>query len=223
MKQSNKKVVDVLYNKDYNAVAPTQGYEGDFAYDIYASDGVLVPPCTFKAVAVPTGFRTAFDPVLYGMKVNLRSGTAAKTPLILANGTGIVEGTYRGGLQILVRNTFIDNRLVDFAFDVKGRRIEVKDIPKYVLQKAKEFYEEETKLLQYSGISPAIKRDIYKKLVPAGTIYVAPHDCIAQIHFAEKIHANFIESESLPESVRMENGFGSSGSSLKERKNGKRK
>lgn len=211
----NRKEVDVLYNKDYNAVVPTQGYEDDFAYDIYVSEGVLVPPCTFKAVEVQTGFKTAFDPVKYGMKMNLRSGTAAKTPLILANGTGIIEGTYRDGLKILVRNTFIDNRLVDFAFDVKGNRIEVKDIPKHVLQKAKKFYEEETKLLQYSGISPAIKRDIYEKLVPAGTIYIAPHDRIAQIHFSEKVYANFIESDSLPESVRGEKGLGSSGSSIK--------
>lgn len=209
------KKVKVLYKKDYNATVPTQGYDEDFAYDIYASEGRLVPPCTFKSIIVPTGFRTAFDPTEYGMKMNLRSGAAAKTPLVLSNGTGIIEGTYRNGLGILIRNTFIDNRIVDFAFDVNGKRIAVKDIPKHVLQNAKQFFDEETKMLGYEKAIPEIERDIYVTHVPAGTIYIAEGDRVAQIHFADKVYAQFEEADELPETIRGEGGLGSSGSKLK--------
>jgi dUTPase len=215
--------VNVQYKKDYNAVVPTQGYENDFAYDMYASEGVMVPPLTFKSIQVPTGLRTAFDPTLYGMKVNLRSGAAANTPLILANGTGIIEGTYRDGIKILVRNTFIDNRLVDFAFNVKGERIAVADIPKSVLQRAKEKFNEETKLLGYEKATSQIEKDVFVTKVPAGTIYIAEGDRVAQMHFSPKVFAYFTEAEGdLPESVRGEGGLGSSGSSLKEQKDGEK-
>jgi dUTPase len=207
-----KERVVVLYKKDYNATVPTQGYEDDYAYDVYASEGRLVPPCTFKSVIVPTGFRTAFDPTKHGVKMNLRSGAAAKTPLIVSNGTGIIEGTYRNGWGILLRNTFIDNRLVDFAFDVNGKRIDVVDIPKHVMQNAKEFYDAETKLLGYESAVPEIQRDIYVKLVPAGTIYIAEGDRVAQVHFDHKTYVEWREVDELPDSVRGEGGFGSSGS-----------
>lgn len=212
-----KEKVKVLYKKDYNAVVPTQGYEDDYAYDLYASEGRLVPPCTFKSVIVPTGFRTAFDPTKYGLKMNLRSGAAAGTPLILSNGTGIIEGTYRKGWGILLRNTFIDNRLVDFAFDVEGNRIEVKDIPKSVLQNAKDFFNKETKNLGYEKAVPEIERDIFVKLVPAGTIYVAEGDRVVQVHFDHKTYVEWEEADELPDSVRKEKGLGSSGSKLKEK------
>lgn len=216
--------VEVLYKKDHNAVVPTQGYEDDFAYDMYASEGVLVPPLTFKSIQVPTGFKTAFDPTFYGMKINLRSGAAANTPLILANSTGIIEGTYRDGIKILVRNTFIDNRLVDFVFDVKGRAFPVANVPKSVLLAAKERFNAETKLLGYPKATSQLEKEVFVTKVPAGTIYIAEGDRIAQLHFAKKVFAKFIEAEGdLPESVRMENGLGSSGSSLKEQKDGEQK
>jgi len=204
----------VLYKKDYNAITPTQGYDDDYAYDLYAAEGRLVAPCTFKSVLIPTGLRTSFDPVKYGAKVNLRSGVALKTPLVLANSTGIIEGTYRGYWGIAVRNTFIDNRLVDFAFDVKGKRINVTDIPKSVLQQAKDFYLKEMKLV---GLKPTAetKRDIYATKVPAGTIYVAEGDRIAQVHLDHKVYVDWVETDELPESVRGEGGFGSSGTKVK--------
>lgn len=207
--------VKVLYTKDYNATVPTQGYEDDYAYDIYASEGRLVPPLTFKSIIVPTGFRTAFDPTKYGLKMNLRSGTAAKTPLVLSNGTGIIEGTYRNGWGILLRNTFIDNRIVDFAFDVNGKRIDVKDIPKSVLANAKQFFNEETKLLGYKKAVPEIERDIYVTHVPAGTVYIAEGDRVAQVHFDHKTYVEFEEVNELPDSIRGEGGFGSSGSKVR--------
>lgn len=210
------KKVTVLYNKGKNGVTPTQGYEDDFAYDLYASQGTLVPPLTFKSVAIETDFKTAFDPTLYGMKANLRSGAAFNTPLILSNSTGIIEGTYRNTYKILARNTFIDNRLVDFLFDIKGNRIPVSAVPKEVMARALKFYNEETTLLGYPDTSPEIKEVLYKKVVPAGTIYVAKHDRIAQIHLQEKVYIDLKEVSILPDSVRGENGLGSSGSNLEE-------
>jgi dUTPase len=219
-----REVVDVLYKKDYNSVVPTQGYENDFAYDMYANEGVLVPPLTFKSRQVSTGFKTAFDPTDMGMKINLRSGAAANTPLILSNGTGIIEGTYRDGLKILVRNTFIDNRLLHFAFTVKGERIAIKDIPKSVMQKAKELFDAETKLLGYDKSTSKLEKELFVTMVPAGTIYIAEGDRIAQMHFVKKVFAKFIEATGdLPDSVRGEGGLGSSGSTLKEQKDGEQK
>lgn len=217
-------IVDVLFKKDYNATVPTQGYENDFAYDMYASEGVLVPPLTFKSRQVLTGFRTAFDPTDMGMKINLRSGAAFNTPLILSNGTGIIEGTYRDGIKILVRNTFIDSRLLTFAFNVKGEPIEVKDIPKSVLQAAKELFDKETQLLGYDKSTSQLEKELFVTKVPAGTIYIAEGDRIAQMHLQKKVFANFIESEGdLPDSVRGLGGLGSSGSTLKEQKDGEQK
>jgi dUTPase len=208
------KQIDVFYNKTKHGKVPTQGYPGDFAYDMYVSKGTLVPPLTFKSIMVETDLRTAFDPVEVGMKISLRSGAAAKTPLVVPNTPGIVEGTYRDGLKILVRNSFIDSRLVDFAFTVEGKRIPVKDIPPQVLTRARQFYNEETELLGYEGVTPEVQEMVYKTHVPAGTVYIAKHDRIAQMHFQEKVAANFIPKEDLPDSVRGEKGMGSSGSSF---------
>ncbi|WP_220428491.1 hypothetical protein, partial [Streptococcus lutetiensis] len=88
------KKLEVMYKKEKGAVKPTQGYEGDFAFDMYASEGRLVPPLTFRSVPVPTNLKTAFDPIEAGMFISLRSGCASKTPLIVSNSPGIVEGTY---------------------------------------------------------------------------------------------------------------------------------
>ena len=205
------KNLDVLYSKTKHGKVPTQGYEDDFAYDMYSSEGVIVPPLTFRSVQIPTDFKTAFDPVEAGMKLNLRSGVAANTPLLLSNGTGIIEGTYRKGIGILVRNSFIDNRLVDFAFNAKGERIPVSSIPPQVLTRARRFYKEETELLGYPDVTPEVKKMVYHTHVPAGTVYIAKHTRVAQIHFQEKIYANFIPENNLPDSVRGERGFGSSG------------
>ncbi|ALA13006.1 dUTP nucleotidohydrolase [Bacillus phage TsarBomba] len=208
------KKVDVLYNTE-EGLKPTQAYPGDFAYDIYASEGRLVPPMTFSSVIVPTDFKLAFDPDEYGLKMNLRSGVSVDTPLILSNGTGIVEGTYRNGLGIILRNVFTDNRLVPFAFDTAGNRVEVSSIPKQVLRKARKDYEEESEKLGYESLTPYLKEHVFVDLVPAGTVYIAKHIRVAQIHFQEKVEAEFTKSAKLPDSVRGTKGTGSSGTKKK--------
>jgi dUTPase len=205
------KQIDVLYNLSKDGLAPTQGYELDYAYDVYASKGVLVPPLTFKSVRIHTGLRTAFDPELVGLMANLRSGIAANTPLILSNGTGIIEGTYRGEIQILVRNSFIDNSLVPFVLTLKGEQVPISELPKEVLEEARRFYEEETNLLGYEGIDKTVQQIAYQTVVPRGTIYIQKHERVAQLSLSDKFSINWTETDKLPESVRQEGGLGSSG------------
>lgn len=204
--------LDVLYQTGEDGLKPTQGYDDDFAHDMYAAKGVLVPPLTFKSVIIPTQFKTAFDPKQAGELVALRSGAAANTPLIITNAPGIIEGTYRGEHNILVRNTFIDNSLVPFVFDIKGNKVALSAVPKSVLAEARKKYEEETELLGYEGIESTSQAIAFKTVVPRGTIYVAQHDRIAQLFYVNKIKPNFQQANSLPESVRGEGKFGSSGS-----------
>lgn len=207
--------LDVLFQLGEDGLKPTQGYDDDFAHDMYAAKGVLVPPLTFKSVIIPTQFKTAFDPTQAGELVALRSGAAANTPLIITNAPGIIEGTYRGEHNVLVRNMFIDNSLVPFVFDIKGNRLALSAVPKPVLAEARQKFEEEAEKLGYPALNEEQDKTIFKTLVPRGTIYVAKHDRIAQLFYVNKIKPNFKESDSLPESVRGEAKFGSSGSNAK--------
>jgi dUTPase len=205
------KEIEVQYLEHKDLIVPTQGYEDDFAYDIYASEGRLVHPSAFKSVAIPTQFKTAFDPKTAGMKVALRSGIAANTPLIISNAIGIIEGTYRGGANVLVRNTFIDSSHADFVFSVKGERIPLHKVPNAVKKNAREFFEDELELLGYSLTHSDIEKKLFRETVPRGTIYVEKGDRIAQIYFSPKINAKFNPSDELPDSERGEGKFGSSG------------
>ena len=205
------KELDLFYKLGKDGLEPTQGYDDDFAMDIYASKGVLVAPLTFKSVKVPTDFRTAFDPKEVGNLVALRSGAAANTPLTVTNAPGIIEGTYRGEYHVLVRNMFIDTGLVPFAFNIKGERIALSAIPKPVLAEARKNYEAESELLGYDKLSDVQENILFKTVVPRGTVYIAKHDRIAQMFFSPKIKPVLKKVDELPESVRGEGGFGSSG------------
>lgn len=211
------KEIEVLYKLEEGAEKPTQGYEDDFAYDLYASEGVLIPPLTFRSVTVKTNLKTAFDPIVAGMKLSLRSGAAANTPLLVSNSPGIIEGSYRDGLKILMRNSFIDNRLVDFAFDLKGNRVPLSRVASPIKKAARAFYDKETEMLGYDKSQKEIADKIFKSFVPAGTIYIAKGDRPAQIHFQDKVSAKFIRSDVFPDSVRGAKGIGSSGSSVKDK------
>lgn len=204
------KKVKVLYNT-VEGLKPTQGYKGDFCVDIYASEGRLIPPLSFKSIKVPTDFRLAFDPDEFGLKMNLRSGVSANTPIIMSNSTGIVEGNFRDQMRILVRNTFIDNSLVDFAFTSEAERIPVSEIPADVLANAREFFEAELSLLGYPPADDERGQEVFKSVVPRGTVYIAKHNRVAQIHFQEKVEPEFIYEDNLPDSNRGKRGLGSSG------------
>lgn len=207
-----KKEVKVIVNKKKGGVEPKQGYEDDFAVDVYSSKGVLVPPLTFKSVKIPTGLHTDFDPKKFGMRLCMRSGTSSKTPLFMPNSDAVIEGTYRDEIGILVRNSFIDSRLVTFALTAKGEKIDVSRIPKHVLKDARDLYDKEMELLEYPEPEDNVKENLYRTIVPAGTIYIAKHESVAQMYFDEKIHPVFERGE-LSDSERGARGFGSSGTS----------
>jgi len=205
------KEIEVLYLEDKDLIVPTQGYEGDFGIDIYTSEGCLVPHSTFKSVVIPTNLRVAFDPFEAGMLASLRSGIACNTPLVLSNGVGVIEGNYRGEIGVILRNTFADNSLVDFVMDVKGNRIPLNQIPSPVKKAAREFFVEETEMLGYPSVEEGNGKQVFKKVVPRGTIYVPKGTRLVQIFFADKIVAKLKPSKDLPPSNRGERGRGSSG------------
>jgi len=249
---------------------PENAHGDDFCEDIRALEGRLVPQGTFKSVLVPTGLKTAFA-TSHGMKLNTRSGSGYHTPLILSNSTGIIEGSYRGYVGVILRNTYQDNSVVDFVFTTKGERVPLSEVPESVLKNARDFYEEDTVNLGYdkpktmedyeiefeawerrwhgvdihgaiSGISaklqrgemltkeeadlwtdrnapqPAIQHRLFVDLVPRGTIYVQEGERIAQIHFQPRVKPIWNKSEdgTLPDSVRGEGGYGSTGTHEKE-------
>ncbi|UNA01520.1 deoxyuridine triphosphatase [Bacillus phage vB_BcgM] len=253
--------VDIIVGEGY---LPENAHGNDFCDDIRAAEGRLVPPSTFKSVLVPTGLKTAFADN-YGMKANSRSGSAYHTPIILSNCTGIIEGTYRGFLGILLRNTFVDSSVVDFVFDAKGKRIPLSEVPKEVLENAREFYVEDSMNLGYDkpktmedfnkellawkkrkdagefSISrltairkkieanqqltirendawldqkapqPSAQQRLFVDLVPRGTVYVAKGERIAQIHYQERLKANYNVVDELDETKRGDSSYGGTG------------
>ncbi|UGO46379.1 dUTP nucleotidohydrolase [Bacillus phage vB_BanH_Abinadi] len=144
-----------------DAKLPTNAHGDDFCDDVYAAEGRLVPPATFKSVLVPTNITTDFD-AKYGMKLNTRSGMGYKTPLILSNATGIIEATYRGTIGVLLRNTFVGTSLVDFVFDTSGNKIPYTEIPADLIEQARKFYEEESEFLGYGR--PESMEDFKKEM-----------------------------------------------------------
>lgn len=84
-----------------NAILPTYAHDTDAAADIYAAESMVINPG--EKVAVPTGWAVAV-PYGYQLNVYLRSGIAAKTPLILANGVGICDAGYRNEMFVILGN-----------------------------------------------------------------------------------------------------------------------
>ncbi|AMB18684.1 trimeric dUTP diphosphatase [Bacillus phage Eldridge] len=205
------KEIEVLYLEDKDLIAPTQGYDGDYGTDIYTSAGALVPHSTFKSIVIPTNLFTAFDPFEAGMIAALRSGVGANSPVIMSNAIGIIEGTYRGNIGVILRNTFADNSLVDFVFDVKGNKIPLSQVPSPVKKDARDFFETESAMLGYNNVNEGNAKQLFKKVVPRGTVYIPKGTRIAQIFFADKINPIFKPVKELPDSSRGENGYGSSG------------
>jgi len=207
--------VDIQYLQGEDVVVPEQGYEGDFATDLHVSEGRLIPPLSFKSVIIPTKLQTAFDENLVGMKLALRSGVSLNTPLVIPNAPAIIEGTYRNTINVIVRNTFIDNSPVDFVFDLKGNQVPLHEVPNVVKKNAREFFLDELKRLGYPDLNAKdakdIKNQMFKTLVPRGTVYVPKNSRLAQMYFSPKIQPNFVPVNELPPSERGMGGLGSSG------------
>lgn len=85
-----------------DAQQPEYAHHTDAAADLYSTEEVIVMP--FSKDKVPTGIAIAV-PHGYVAEVNLRSGISLKTPLILSNGTGLIDAGYRDEIFVLITNT----------------------------------------------------------------------------------------------------------------------
>ncbi len=86
---------------------PAYAYAGDAGMDLYAanSEPLLVVGGAFKQV--PTGIAIAL-PVGYMALVLPRSGLAARSGMSVLNTPGLIDGNYRGEVQVLLINHGLD-------------------------------------------------------------------------------------------------------------------
>lgn len=184
------------------AVIPSYTREGDAAFDLVSNEYHLIQPQA--TVGVGTGL--AFEiPTGFEIEVVPRSGISLNTPLRVANTPGTIDENYRGELKVILNNSmqqFADlynddgkvlmkNREVPFVFDLKGNKVSIDDVRK------------ETGA-SFDG-----------EVISLPTIYIRKGDRIAQGKLREVFIATFEEVDTLSETNRGENGFGSSGVSTK--------
>jgi len=82
------------------AILPKQMHEGDAGFDLYASEGVVIPPK--GRVAVKTGIAIAFPPG-HAMFIKDRSGLAVRHGITTM--AGIIDAGYRGEYMVVLYNT----------------------------------------------------------------------------------------------------------------------
>lgn len=203
---------------DSGAVLPTQGYNGDVASDIYTLEDALVVPGALKVPIIKSGLHTEFDPDTFGLFISPRS-SITKLPLALANSTGIIEGTYRGDIGITLRNTVHhDYRMWSpFAimYDEEAKilvRKPVKDIPKGLLNEAKEQYLAEHALMFDYTLPKDFERPMFVTEVPHGTVFIPKQTRLVQAYLVPKYEVRWEKVDELTDTERGTGGFGSSGS-----------
>jgi dUTP pyrophosphatase len=84
------------------ARAPTQAHPGDAGFDLYAAEGVTLPPGARASIG--TGIAVAIPDGLAGL-VLPRSGLAARHGITLVNAPGLIDSGYRGEVRVLMLNT----------------------------------------------------------------------------------------------------------------------
>lgn len=82
---------------DGGAQAPRYAHDGDAGLDLRANESVTLMPGDI--VLVGTGVHAEI-PAGYVGNLHLRSGWATKHHVMLANGTGIIDSTYRGDIKV---------------------------------------------------------------------------------------------------------------------------
>ena len=111
-----KKIIQIpieLCNE--NAKIPTYAHPTDAGADIYAIEDFTLAPGESKII--PTGLKVAI-PLGYELQVRARSGISAKTKLILANGIGTIDTSYRGEIGVILEN--IEPKIKDIAYTFDG-------------------------------------------------------------------------------------------------------
>ena len=116
-----KKVIQIpieLCNE--NAKIPTYAHATDAGADIYAIEDFTLAPGESKII--PTGLKVAI-PLGYELQVRARSGISAKTKLILANGVGTIDTSYRGEIGVILENIEPKIKDIRYTFDETGKPI----------------------------------------------------------------------------------------------------
>lgn len=116
-----KKVVQIPIELCHeNAKIPTYAHTTDAGADIYAIEDFTLAPGESKII--PTGLKVAI-PLGYELQVRARSGISAKTKLILANGVGTIDTSYRGEIGVILENIEPKIKDIRYTFDETGKPI----------------------------------------------------------------------------------------------------
>jgi dUTP pyrophosphatase len=173
------------------AIIPTYATEGAAGFDLYAAADVIIAPG--ETVLVPLGL--AFEtPDGYEMQIRPRSGITRDTKLRIANAPATIDSDYRGEVSVIVDN------IAQVKYDVeRGDDNEV-----VALETAACSY---VNTLDGGYLVGYFPQDAY--IIRAG-------DRIAQGVIAPVTHVLFTETneakgETLTQTTRCGNGFGSSG------------
>lgn len=81
-----------------DAQAPTRAHDGDAGCDLYAYEGIVIPP--HETVLVETGVCVSVPEGTYG-RIAPRSGLSTKGVMVNA---GVVDQGYRGMLKVVLHN-----------------------------------------------------------------------------------------------------------------------
>jgi len=84
------------------AKLPQRAYEDDAAYDLYAAEGVVIPPR--ERAVVGTGVALGLPPGMAAFTLP-RSGLAARHGISIVNAPGLIDAGYRGEVRIILLNT----------------------------------------------------------------------------------------------------------------------
>lgn len=218
---------EILFTKDKGAVTPSRGRDLDIAHDLYTNADMFLLPDRLGATLVPTGIHTAFNSEKYGLFVSPRSGIM-KYPIALANSTGLIEGAYRGDIGLPLRNTtrcgFAPQAEHVLFINEQGKLKSTtatkffKDKDRYnlyltELEKLKEDFE----LLYGKQVATDWHKAIVgnnlegNRVVPTGTLFLPKGIRLAQAYLIDRKDPVWTQVDTLPESVRGESGYGSSG------------
>lgn len=100
---------------DNGVELPRYAHEFDAGMDLCATEGVTLAPHETRMVG--TGVRMEIPEGMVGLLL-VRSGTAMKKGLSLANGVGVIDSEYRGEIRALMHNGTYEPQEI-----VEGERI----------------------------------------------------------------------------------------------------
>jgi dUTP pyrophosphatase len=88
---------------DPRAEIPRYETEGSAGFDLKTLNSETILP--FETKLIKTGISMEI-PIGWELQIRPRSGTSLKTKLRVANSPGTVDSDYRGGLMIIIENTY---------------------------------------------------------------------------------------------------------------------